>query len=123
MDTNVTPEILRRKAAANGLILGLFTAACRLASESVARGGAGTGTAVLTGLLWLVQFIGCIRIMKSLMKNLVRQYPDAGNEDTAKYGRLLALASSIIFSNTQLPSSTNVLDAPSANTNTTTGAP
>ena len=99
MGTPVSPEILRRKAAQNGLVLGLFTAACRLISQLVSNAGTvSAGTAVLNGIVWLIQFAGCIWIMKFLMERLVSRYSVTDNAVTAKYGRLLALTSSIIFS-------------------------
>ena len=99
MNNPVSSKILWNKAARNGLALGLFTAACRLVSQFLTSAGTvSAGTAVLNGIVWLVQFTGCIWIMKFLMERLVKQYDGVDNRSTAKYGRLLALTSSLIFS-------------------------
>lgn len=99
MNDPVSSKILWNKAAKNGIALGLFTAVCRILSQYVTSVEMpSAGTAVLNGLIWLIQFIGCIWIMKFLMERLVRQYDKVDNRATAKYGRLLALTSSLIFS-------------------------
>ena len=98
MNNTDSKKILWNKAAKNGLALGLFTAACRLLSQFLAGSDIPTaGTAVLTGVIWLLQFGGCIWIMKFLMERLVHQYEGVDNKDTARYGRLLALTSSLVF--------------------------
>lgn len=99
MDNSVSSRILWNKAARNGLLLGLFTAACRILSQAISSTGTATaGTAVLNGIVWLVQFGGCIWLMKFFMERLAGNFDGVTNRTTAKYGRMLALASSIIFS-------------------------
>lgn len=99
MNNPVSPKILWNKAAKNGIALGLFTALCRMVSQFVTSTDIpSAGTAVLNGLVWLIQFAGCIWIMKFLMERLVTQYDGVTGRDTARYGRLLALSSSLIFS-------------------------
>lgn len=90
-------KILWNKAAKNGLVLGLFTAVCRILSQGISQSDASTGTVVLNATIWLVQTGGCIWIMKFLMERLVGQFDGVDNRDTARYGRLLALTSSLIF--------------------------
>ena len=91
------------KAAGNGLLLGLFTALCRIASQVIALSGtASAGTAVLSGIIWLLQTGGCIWIMKFFMERLVRQYDGVDSRDTARYGRMLALTSSLVFAGIML---------------------
>ena len=90
-------KILWNKAARNGLVLGLFTALCRIVSGALTSGDASAGTAVLNGIIWLLQTGGCIWLMKFLMERLVTQYDGVDNGDTARYGRMLALTSSMIF--------------------------
>lgn len=98
MNITDSRKILWNKAAKNGLVLGLFTAACRILAQIVAGAEIPTaGTAVLNGIIWLLQFGGCIWIMRFLMERLTRQFEGVDNRDTARYGRLLALTSSLIF--------------------------
>ncbi len=98
MNNPDSKKILWNKAAKNGLVLGLFTAACRILSQFIAGSGIpSAGTAVLNGIIWLLQFGGCIWIMKFLMERLTREFDGVDNRDTARYGRLLALTSSLIF--------------------------
>ena len=95
-------KILWNKAAKNGLVLGLFTAVCRILSQGISQSDASTGTVVLNATIWLVQTGGCIWIMKFLMERLVGQFDGVDNRDTARYGRMLALTSSLIFSSAML---------------------
>ena len=102
MNDSASNRILWNLAAKNGLLLGLFTALCRILSQTLSTGEASAGMAVLNLIIWLVQFVGCIFLMKFFMERLVAGHKDADNRDTARYGRMLALTSSLIFSSAML---------------------
>lgn len=102
MNDSASNRILWNLATKNGLLLGLFTALCRILSQTLSTGEASAGMAVLNLIIWLVQFVGCIFLMKFFMERLVAGHKDADNRDTARYGRMLALTSSLIFSSAML---------------------
>lgn len=99
MENPVSSRILWNKAAQNGLLLGLFTAACRIVSQAISATETATaGTAVLNGIVWLIQFGGCLWLMKFFMERLAGSCKGVTNRITARYGRMLALTSGLVFS-------------------------
>lgn len=98
MNNPATSGILWNKAAKNGIILGMFTAACRILTQTLAMSEASVGTALVNGLIWIVQFAGCILLMRFFMQRLVLQHDGTDNRTTARYGIMLALTSAVIFS-------------------------
>ena len=98
MNNPDSTSILWNKAARNGIILGLFTAVCRIAAQGVSLSGASAGSAVLNSIIWILQTGGCFWMMKFFLERLVSRHEGVTNRDTSRYGMMLALTSSIIFS-------------------------
>lgn len=98
MNNPDSTSILWNKAARNGIILGLFTAVCRMAAQGVSLSGASAGSAVLNSIIWILQTGGCFWMMKFFLERLVSCHEGVTNRDTSRYGMMLALTSSIIFS-------------------------
>ncbi len=98
MNNPFPSKILWDNAARDGLVLGLFTAACRLLIDRMTIAEGSAGMAILCCIVWAVKFGGCLWFMKYCMEKFSRRYSDAGTADTARYGRRTALLSAFVFS-------------------------
>lgn len=86
-----------------GLVLGLISIAYTLMSWLTGKMGAdGVGMAFLVGalnvVLWLAKFVGCILVMRALMKRFVASEPGADNSDSFRFGVATSLLSALLFS-------------------------
>lgn len=80
---------LWNEAAIAGLILGAISSAYMYLS-----GIAGT---VVTLLMGLVKFVGCIYLMYFFMKKFSAGNPDAGHSEVFRFGSLVALLSALLY--------------------------
>lgn len=86
-----------------GLVLGLISIAYTLLNWLTGKLGAdGVGIAFLIGalnvVLWLAKFVGCILVMRFLMKRYVASEPGADNSDSFRFGVATSLLSALLFS-------------------------
>lgn len=86
---------LLNKASIAGAIFGLISGSYIFINYAIAGMG-GMALGIISTLLWLAKFIGCILLMRFFMKKLVDEFSDVKNSDTLKFGLLTALFSAII---------------------------
>ena len=51
----------------------------------------------LSAILWIAKFVGCIWLMMFFMKKLVKDYPEADNSTTFRFGALTGILSALIY--------------------------
>lgn len=87
------------EASRQGLLLGLIPAAyLYIGHIQVAIGAAGFFSSLIGIILWVAKFVGCIMIMKHVMKKFESAHPSATNSDIFKLGVLMAMFSALFFS-------------------------
>lgn len=90
------------EGAIAGLALGGFTVLLMVLSQLAGfiKGGvlvAAIGS-IVKFLLWAVKFAGCIWLMRFFMLKLVVKYDQVTNQDTRRFGAIVALLSAVIVS-------------------------
>ena len=96
MNQNLNIKTLWSKAGTAGAVLGAVSGIfIFLRADSIS---APMASMAVSFILWLVKFILCIWLMMFFMKKLCREYSQATNADTFKFGMLTALLSSLICS-------------------------
>ncbi len=86
-------------AAVAGLALGGASTAYLFATQFLGTAGIpNILNTILTGILWMVKFAGCIWLMAYFMKKFSVQNPEADNRDTRRFGIIAALLSAIVYS-------------------------
>ncbi len=89
------------EAAVTGLFLGALSVVCLLGKEAAALSGIALlvqGSAIV---LWMVEFLGCILIMKNRMLGFRERFEGVKMEDTHRMGRRSALLSGLILASAQ----------------------
>ena len=97
MDEKEKNGILWREASERGALLGGLSVLCLGLKQLAARSGV---TLLVSGggiILWLVEFFGCILILRDGMKRHLAAYPDATNRDSLLLGRRMCLFSSFLL--------------------------
>jgi hypothetical protein len=91
------------EASRQGLLLGLIPAAyLYIGHIQVAIGATGFFSSLIGIILWVAKFVGCIMIMKHVMKKFESAHPSATNSDIFKLGVLMAMFSALFLHATQL---------------------
>ncbi len=86
------------EAAKYGLVLGLIPAAYLYFGHlQVALDMTGIWGSVIGFIVWAAKFIGCIKLMKYVMKKFASANPEASNSDIFKLGTLMAMFSALVF--------------------------
>ena len=101
MENRVSRKDLWDGAGKAGLVLGLVSSAYVVITQLLTKLGGSVGMAfvvtLLSFLLWVVKFGGCIYLMKFFMKRFADAHPAADNSDTFRFGMVTALLSALIF--------------------------
>lgn len=84
-------------AAKAGLILGLISTAYMFINMWIAANPGFLGS-ILSLILWVVKFVGCILVMKASMKKFAGASPEIENKDTFNFGMATALLSALVYS-------------------------
>ena len=84
-------------AAKAGLVLGLIPTAYMFITMWIAGNPGFLGT-VLSMILWIAKFVGCIWVMRFFMKQYAAAHPEIGNKDTFNFGMATALLSALVYS-------------------------
>lgn len=97
MDEKELNKSIWKDASERGALLGGLSVAC-LALKQLAS-SSGVELLVSGGgiILWLVEFFGCILILRDAMRKRVDTFPDTTNRDTYLLGRRMCLFSSFIL--------------------------
>ncbi len=94
----ISTGTLLNNCAKYGALLGLATVVCRFSDQSLTNIGPSMLTSVLSFIIWLVQFVGCILLMRFFMKKFVSDNDVDDNRTSFVFGMLVALFSAILVS-------------------------
>ena len=83
-------------ASKNGILLGMFSTLCLAFKQAAALSGSQFLSSGAGILLWTLEFIGCIWLLRRFMKRYVEDFPDATNAETYALGKRTCLFSSLI---------------------------
>ncbi len=101
MDTNenITSGILMNRAATAGLALGAVSTAYLFAVQYLPHIiPSPVVVGIVTAILWIAKFTGCILILRAFMLNLADSYEGICRRQTMQLGILASLFSALIFS-------------------------
>lgn len=104
METAIDRKTIWNEGARAGLVFGAIAIAYSVITIFTGKlnGSGAAGVAFLITLmnliLWLGKFLGCIFLMKALMRNLTARYSGVTNQDTFRYGVVTALLSALLYS-------------------------
>ena len=89
------------EAARAGLLFGAVSVGCLVLKELATLSGSTFLMQAAAIILWVVEFFGCILIMKNIMLRFRDKYDGVKMEDTYKMGRRAALLSGLILASAQ----------------------
>ena len=98
MEQNTLKNGLWDSADKAGLIFGAISSAYMFATQFMASCEMSSfAQMAVTAVLWIAKFVGCIWLMMFFMKKLVKDFPQAQNSSTFRFGCLTAVLSSLIY--------------------------
>ena len=98
MEQNIIRSNSWNEAAKYGLVLAFISAAyLYFGHMQVNLGQVGFISILLGFVAWIAKFVGCIMLMKHVMRKFVLNNPEATNSDTFKLGAKMALLSALVF--------------------------
>lgn len=98
MEQNTLKKGIWDSAAKAGLIFGAISSAYMFATQFMASCEMSSfAQMAVTAVLWIAKFVGCIWMMMFFMKKLVKDFPQAQNSSTFRFGCLTAVLSSLIY--------------------------
>lgn len=97
MEQNISRKEMWNTAAKAGLVLGLIPTAYMFVTMWIA-GTPGFVSTILSMILWIAKFIGCIWVMRFFMKKYAGEHPQIDNKDTFNLGMAMALLSALVYS-------------------------
>ena len=97
MEQNIIRKDLWETAAKAGLALGIVSSAYMFLTQLMA-GATGFMMTILSFVLWIAKFGGCIWLMAFFMKKFVAEHREADNKVTFNLGMATALLSALIYS-------------------------
>lgn len=89
------------EAAKGGLLLGGVSVGCLALKELAAVSGSNFLVTAAAVILWVVEFFGCILLMREQLFKLKARYENVQMADTAKLGRRIALFSGLLLASAQ----------------------
>lgn len=89
------------EAAKGGLLLGGVSVGCLTLKELAAVSGSNFLVTAAAVILWVVEFFGCILLMREQLFKLKARYENVQMADTAKLGRRIALFSGLLLASAQ----------------------
>ena len=96
MNDKISKKAIWDEAAKVGLIFG-FISIIYMAGIQLLNNVGPTLASILSFILWLTKFIGCIALMKYFFVRLTKKYSGVTNKDTYKYGVKIALFSALLY--------------------------
>ncbi len=101
MKRSLDNSTLWNEAAKAGAFLGGVSVGCLVLRELAAVSGSAFLLQAATIILWTVEFLGCILLMKKVMLDLRDKYEGVKMEDTFRLGRRAALLSGLLLASAQ----------------------
>lgn len=99
MNDNIPSGALLNRAAVAGLALGAASTAYLFAVQYLPQLiSSSVALSLITTLLWIAKFVGCIYILKAFMQALVDSYDGVQRRQTLRLGVFASLFSALIFS-------------------------
>ena len=99
MNDNIPSGALLNRAAVAGLALGVASTAYLFAVQYLPQLiSSSVALSLITTLLWIAKFVGCIYILKAFMQALVDSYDGVQRRQTLRLGVFASLFSALIFS-------------------------
>lgn len=89
------------EAAKGGLLLGGVSVGCLTLKELAAVSGSDFLVTAAAVILWVVEFFGCILLMRGQMFKLKERYENVTMADAARLGRRIALFSGLLLASAQ----------------------
>ena len=89
------------EAAKGGLLLGGVSVGCLTLKELAAVSGSNFLITAAAVILWVVEFFGCILLMREQLFKLKSRYENVQMADTARLGRRIALFSGLLLASAQ----------------------
>ena len=96
MEQNLIRKDMWNTAAKAGLVLGLVSTAYMFITQLLA-GASGFMTSILSFVIWIVKFGGCIWLMSFFMKKHVAANPEVDNRGTFNLGMTTSLLSALVY--------------------------
>jgi len=97
MNEGISSKTLWNEAAKGGLILGIVTILLQEANQLI-PGFMNPG--VLKGFvsvtLWIIKFVGCIYLLRFLMKKFAGEHTEITNRDSRHFGEAIGLLSAVL---------------------------
>lgn len=93
--------VIWNESAKAGLLFGAVSVACLVLKELAALSGSNFLIQAAAIILWVVEFFGCILIMKNIMLRFRDKYEGVKMEDTYKLGRRAGFLSGLILASAQ----------------------
>lgn len=92
---------LWNEAAKGAALLGAVSVGCLVLKELAGQSGSNFLITAAAVILWVVEFFGCILLMKRSMLDLRDHYSGVQMADTARLGRRMALLSGLLLASAQ----------------------
>lgn len=89
------------EAARGGLLLGSVSVGCLALKELATMSGSNFLMTAAAVILWVVEFFGCILLMREQMFKLKERFENVQMADTAKLGRRIGLFSGLLLASAQ----------------------
>lgn len=96
MEQNIIRKDMWNTAAKAGIVLGSISTAYMFLAQFIA-GTSGIISVILSMILWVAKFGGCIWTMSFYMKRHVAEHPEIGCKDTFRLGMVAALLSALVY--------------------------
>lgn len=93
--------VIWNESAKAGLLFGAVSVACLGLKELSALSGSAFLVQAAAIILWVVEFFGCILLMKRFMLDFRDKYEGVQMADTARLGRRMALLSGLLLASAQ----------------------
>ena len=82
-------KIIWNAACKAGLAFGAISSVYMFATQFLSAGEfPAFAMMAVSSVLWIAKFVGCIWLMMFFMRKLVREYPEADNSATFRFGAL-----------------------------------
>ena len=99
MNDNISKGALLNHAAIAGLALGAVSTAYLFAVQYLPQMiSSSVAVSLITAVLWIAKFAGCIYIMKAFMQRLADSFDGVQRQHTLRLGVFASLFSALIFS-------------------------